>query len=415
MEHHDTIVIGAGQAGLAMSRCLQDAGIGHVVLERGRLAERWRSERWDSLRMLTPNWMTRLPGRGADVEEPDGFMSKDDLVELLESYAASFGAPVREQTAVTRVEETAAGFMVTTEAGGKLTARNVVVATGQCGRPVVPDFAEDIDPAIEQLHAARYRNPVAHGAGGVLVVGAGASGLQIAAELAEAGREVTLAVGRHARGVRRYRGRDLWWWLDEIGSLSQTVDDVSDIDAARRTPSLGLTGAGGGRDIDLGALARGGVTLVGRVRSATGTGMVLGDNLAADAREADGRLRHLLDRFDAHAHARGLDAELDAPTRPVPVRLEAPPPRRLDLADAGITTVVWATGYRQHFPWLAVDVLDGRGEIRHHRGVTESPGLYVLGLRFQWTRGSHFLDGVGRDAEFLTESIVARADSIAVA
>jgi putative flavoprotein involved in K+ transport len=414
MEYFDTVVIGAGQAGLAMSRCLRDAGVEHLVLERGRLAERWRSERWDSLRMLTPNWMTRLPGRDVEVDDPDGFMSKDDLVGVLETYASSFGAPVRERTEVTRVEKAASGFVVTTDSGA-IAARNVVLATGQCGRPTVPEFADRLDPAISQLHASRYRNPDLLPDGGVLVVGSGASGLQIAGELAEAGREVILATGRHARAVRRYRGRDLWWWLEQIGSLDQTVDEVGDIDAARRAPSLGLTGTREGRDIDLGTLERQGIRVAGRVLGAEGSVVDFGDNVAHDVAEADLRLRRLLDRFDEWARTASVDHELDPPVRPLPIRVHEPVSGRVDLAIARLGTVVWATGYRQSYPWLDLDVLDDRGEMIHRRGVTEVPGLYVLGLRFLWRRGSHFVDGVGRDAEYLADVIAGRAGVSAVA
>lgn len=412
MERHDTIIIGAGQAGLALSRYLSEADVDHVVLERGRLAERWRSERWDSLRMLTPNWMTRLPGRGAQVDDPDGFMSKDELVEMLETYAASFDAPLREGTEVTRVEQAAAGFSVTTS-GGVMTARNVVLATGQCGRPAIPEFSRRIDRGIEQLHASRYRNPTEMAPGGVLVVGAGASGLQIAAELRAAGRDVVLSCGRHARAVRRYRDRDLWWWLDQIGSLDQTVDEVGDIEAARRTPSLGLTGAGG--DIDLGLLQRQGVRIAGRVVDADVHRVEFGSNLVDDTAEADRRLARLLDRFDDFAETAGIDGQLAAPYRSVPVRIEEPISGRFDLVSEGIGSVIWATGYRQSFPWLAVPVLDSRGEIVHRRGVTEVAGLYVLGLRFQWRRGSHFVDGVGKDAEYIAGLITDQMATTAVA
>lgn len=414
METHDTVIIGAGQAGLALSHRLSAEGLEHVLLERGRLAERWRTERWDSLRMLTPNWMTRLPGRMEPVVDPDGFMSKDQLVEMLETYASSFGAPVREQTEVTNVRRTIPGFDVTTSRG-RLQARNVVLATGQCGRPTVPPFATQLDPGLRQLHAARYRNPETVPDGGVLVVGSGASGLQIAAELRVAGRDVVLATGRHARAVRSYRSRDLWWWLEQIGSLDQTVDEVSDIEAARTTPSLGLTGSAGGRDIDLASLERMGVRVAGRVLGAHGRVFDFGDNLAADVVSADERLWRLLDRFDGWAGAQGLDDELGPPTRPDPVRIARPLIGSVDLGESGIGTVIWATGYRQSYPYLDIPVLDERGEILHRRGVTNVPGMYVLGLRFLWRRGSHFVDGVGRDAEYLADLIKERAASPAVA
>jgi putative flavoprotein involved in K+ transport len=406
-EQHDTVVIGAGQAGLAMSYWLSAAGTDHVVLERGRTAERWISERWDSLRLLTPNWMTRLPGLEASFDDPHGFMSRDELVDLLGAYAESFGAPIRHGVTVTSVGHREDGFEVGFE-GGSILAKNVVIATGHCGRPLVPEFALRLHPAIHQLHASRYRRPADLPPGGVLVVGAGASGLQIADELASSGRTVVLASGRHARAVRRYRYRDLWWWLDLIGSLDETVDDVANVEAARNTPSLGLTGWDGGRDIDLGTLARVGVTVAGRVVDLSGRMAVFGTNLAADMARSEKRLRALLDRFDAAALERGRDAELGHPSRPMPIRLSEhlEGPRSLD----GIGTVVWATGYRRSYPWLRIgNVLDGGGELVHRRGVTPVDGLYVLGLRFQWTRGSHFIDGVGEDARFLAEHILDRS------
>jgi putative flavoprotein involved in K+ transport len=412
MEYRDTVIIGGGQAGLALSRCLREADIDHVVLERGRVGERWRTERWDSLHMLTPNWMTRLPGGVERPPDLDGFMSKDDVVSLLEGYASSFAAPVRELTEVSAVRSSGSGFEVVTNRG-EFRADTVVIATGQCGAPFVPDLAESLDPTIHQLHAAHYKNPSSLAQGGVLVVGAGASGLQIAAELNDAGRTVMVSSGKHARAVRRYRGRDLWWWLEQTGSLDQTVDEVGDIDAARRTPSLGLTGANGGADIDLGVLNRGGVSVGGRLITVAGTVVGFDANLADDVARSDQRLWQLLDRFDDWALQAGLDSELEPASRPLPVRLSNPLTGELDLVGAGIRTILWATGYRESYPWLEVPVLGPAGGIEHDRGVTDVPGLYVLGLRFQWRRGSHFLDGVGRDAEFLAEKISLRVRAAA--
>jgi putative flavoprotein involved in K+ transport len=414
IEHHDTVVIGGGQAGLTISHGLSQRGIDHVVLERGRLAERWRSERWDSLRMLTPNWMSRLPGRPGEVTDPDGFMSKDDLVDLLESYAASFASPLREGVDVTGVESASSGFAITTNKGS-MWARNVVVATGQCGRPALPGFASAIDPGLHQIHASQYRNPSNLPSKGVLVVGAGASGIQIAAELQDSGRQVALATGKHARAVRRYRGKDLWWWLESIGSLDESVDEVADVEAARRTPSLGLTGAEGGHDIDLGSLQRAGVRVAGRMLDGRGSVAMFAANVPGDVETAELRLRRLLDRFDEWATEAGLDGELTPPLRPVPVRVSKPIVGGVDLVAMGIETVVWSTGYRQSYPWLKVPVLSEQGEFIHRRGVTEVPGLFVLGLRFQWRRGSHFVDGVGRDAEYLAGVIADRRTEGAVA
>lgn len=410
----DTIIIGGGQAGLAMSACLAAEGIDHLILERGRVGERWRSERWDSLQLLTPNWMTRLPGRTGQTADPDGFMSKDDLIHLLEDYSAAIGAPILEGVSVTSLQGERGGFALDTSAG-PFTARNVVVATGQCGIPSVPAFSSEIDPRIDQIHASRYKNPEQMAAGRVLVVGSGASGVQIAAELALSGHNVTLSVGSHARAVRRYRGRDIWWWLDRTGSLHQTAAEVRDLRQARRAPSLGLTGARGGVDIDLGSLQRMGVRLAGRFASAIDGQALFADNAARDAADADDRLTRLLSKFDRWATEAGIDHELDSPSRPLPVRIERPVEGPVDLVAEGVGTVVWSTGYRPSYPWMRVPVLDQNGEVVHHRGVTAVPGLYVLGLRFQWRRDSHFIDGVGRDAEFLASEIARRTVATAVA
>lgn len=404
----DTVVIGGGQAGLAMSALLGERGVDHLVLERGRVGERWRSERWDSLRTLTPNWMTNLPGSPYQDGDPEGFMSKDQVVELLESYARANAAPVMEGVTVRDVRPAGDGLAVTT---GRETihARNVVVATGQAGRPVVPDSAGRLDGSIDQLHSSSYRNPEQLREGGVLVVGAGASGIQIAAELQAAGRPVTLAVGRHARAVRRYRGRDIWWWLEAMGVLDVTADEVADLDRARRTPSLGLSGSSKTADVDLGLLAEQGVRLTGRLIDGWGTTLRFAADLAGSAAEADRRLIRLLDRIDQFIRESGIDTP--PADRPAPVRIGTTP-RELDLAAEGITTVIWCTGYRPGMDFVSADVFDRSGSPVHRRGVTSVPGLYFLGLRFQWRRSSHFLGGVGHDAAFLADHIAARRPAV---
>jgi putative flavoprotein involved in K+ transport len=410
MHRTDTVVIGGGQAGLAMSRCLTEQGRDHVVLERGRTGERWRSARWDSLHLLTPNWMTRLPGWRYEGPEPESFMSRDDFVGFLEGYAGSFSAPVQQETSVESVEADGSGYVVRTDQGS-WRADNVVIATGDCQDPRIPPAAARLDHRIHQVSTTTYRSPASLPDGGVLVVGASASGVQLADELRAAGREVTLAVGTHSRMPRSYRGMDIMWWLDRTGAFDRMVDQVPDLDAARREPSSQLVGRPtdhpGAGDLDLRVLTARGVRLTGRFTGAGGVRVSFADDLGATTGAADIRLTKLLERLDGHADRTGLAGELLAAHRPGPVPT-AGAPTSLDLRTAGISTILWATGYRRSYPWLKVPVLDPSGEVRHDRGVTPSPGLYVLGLRFQHRRSSHFIDGVGHDARHLADHI-ARA------
>jgi putative flavoprotein involved in K+ transport len=404
----DTVIVGAGQAGLALSRLLTGAGHDHVLLERGRVGERWRSERWESLALLTPNWANRLPHDLAP-ENPDGYASGAELVARLERYARSFGAAVREHTTVTAVERAGdGGFRVRTDRG-EWRARNVVVASGDCAAPAVPWIAAGAPPAVAQLHASRYRRPDALPPGGVLVVGAGPSGHQIADELARAGRRVVLAVGRHARIVRRYRGRDVWAWLDALGDLSRQGEDLAPSARRRPRPALPLDGRRGGRTIDLGVLAAAGVTIAGRLEGFAGAHALLGSGLERSVADADAGLRRLLARIDDHIARRPGGPAVPPPEILAPVRLP-PSPRAIDLAAAGISAIVWATGYRRHFPWLQVpEVLDGDGDIRHDRGRTAVPGLFVLGMRWQSRMTSHQIGGVGADAAVLAGRIAPDA------
>lgn len=395
----DALVIGAGQAGLAMSQCLTREGIDHVVLERGRTAERWRSERWDSLRLLTPNWMSRLPGgwayRGPD---PEGFMTMAEVIAHLEGYARAFAAPVETGMAVRALRRVAGGFLAETGAGPAWRARLVVIATGQCGTPAVPAGAASLPRAVRQVTPSCYRNPGMLPEGGVLVVGASASGVQLAEEIHRSGRPVTLSVGRHVRLPRRWRGRDILDWMQRAGVLTERAEEVPDLAWARTQPSLQLVGR---RDppIDLGTLHRMGVRLAGRlVDIDAGGALHLADDLAQRAASAERSLHRMLARIAPLAEAEGAPAE--AP--PASPALPAETPARLDLAAEGIRTVVWATGYRRDYRWLQVPgVLDAAGEVLHAGGVTQAPGLYVLGLRFLRRRNSSFIDGVGADAEAL--------------
>lgn len=404
MQRTSTIVIGAGQAGLAMSQCLSDRGIDHVVLERGQVAERWRNERWDSLRLLTPNWMTRLPGWSYQGRDPDGFMTAADFAHFLGEYAAASRAPVEEATTVLSARRSALGYRVETNRGG-WEARAVVIATGHCDIPAVPAWATRLPTLIRQVTPSDYRSPDQLPAGGVLVVGASATGVQLAEEIRQSGRPVALSVGRHIRLPRRYRGQDIWHWLERIGVLDDTAAEVSDLRRARGLPSFQLVGRRDGRTLDLGTLRDVGVHMLGRVVSADGTVLRLCDDLAETTAAAQAALVRLLARIDVTADADGAPAD-PPPGAALPIDLGASP-TALDLKAEGIHTVLWATGFRPDYSWLRVPaVLDGAGEIIHDGGVTPAPGLYVLGLRFLRRRRSSFIDGVGRDADELAEHVL---------
>jgi len=394
------IIIGAGQAGLAMSHCLGQRHIDHVVLERGRIAERWLSERWDTLRLLTPNWMSRLPGWHYVGDDPDGFMTAPEFADYLAAYARASRAPVQAGATVLSVWSTLLGYRVETSHGVWET-QVVIIATGHCDVPRIPAFAQRLPSWIRQVTPSEYRNPDQLPNGGVLVVGASATGVQLAEEIHRSGRPVVISVGCHRRVPRRYRGRDIWWWLERTGLLDEATDEVSDLRRARTQPSFQVVGGPDGRGLDLGRLRDMGVRIVGRTTSAEGTTLGLRDDVAETTGEAQAALERLLARIDVVADAAGA-----APTScPVRVLDFGSSPTALDLAAEGIRTVVWATGYRREYAWLKVPVLDAAGEILHDGGITRSPGLYVLGLNFLRRRKSHFIDGVGFDADDLAKHI----------
>ncbi|WP_207540498.1 NAD(P)-binding domain-containing protein [Sabulicella rubraurantiaca] len=399
----DAIIIGAGQAGLAMSHCLAARGIGHLVLERGRVAERWRSERWDSLRLLTPNWMSRLPGWSYLGPDPDGFMTMPEVIAYLDGYATR--APVVPGAAVCALHGAPGCFRLETTAG-IFAARAVVIATGQCDVPHIPAMAAELPAEIRQVTPSSYRNPSLLPEGGVLVVGASASGIQIAEEIHRSGRPVTLAVGSHTRLPRRWRGRDILDWMARAGVLADPVDRLRDPAAARGQPSLQLVGRPDHSSLDLGTLRAAGVRIVGRVDAISGGRVALRDDLPQTTAIAQRTLDRLLARLGAVADAEGAPQE----EPPAPLASFAPSPPVIDLAAAGIRTVVWATGFRRDYVWLRLPVLDAVGEIHHVGGVTPYPGLYVLGLRFLRRRNSNFLDGVGADAEALAQEVSAHLE-----
>jgi len=402
----DTIIIGAGQAGLAASRSLTDRRHDHVLFERGRIGQRWHSDAWDSLHLLTPNWMNALPGRPYRGPDPDAFSSAAALTDHLADYARSFDAPVEEHAGVHLLHKPDHRFEVVTD-GAVWRAANVIIATGWCDQPAVPAMARAVAADVHQVAPSEYRNPDSLPPGGVLVVGASATGVQLADELRAAGRNVTIAVGSHTRMPRSYRGMDIYWWLDRIGALDKTIDEMPDPIVARNEPSAQLIGRPDRRPLDLTTLQADGVHLTGRVIATNGHRVRLAADLPATVAAADLRMRRLLGAIDRHIDTNGLRHEVLEPERPravVPNRVV----RDLDLHAAGIRTVVWATGYRRSYPWLRLPVLDQHGEIRQHRGRTPAPGLYVLGQRFQHHRSSNFIGGVGRDAAFVADHIVDR-------
>jgi putative flavoprotein involved in K+ transport len=395
MRQTDAIIIGAGQAGLAMSQCLARLGIDHVVLERGRVAERWRRERWDSLRLLTPNWMSRLPGWSYRGTDPDGFMTKREFVGHLEEYASATSAPVVADATVRSVRHMPGGYQVESDRG-VWHAPCAVIATGHCDVPLVPEMALHLPSSIRQVTPSVYRNPAELPEGGVLVVGASASGVQIAEEIQQSGRQVIISVGRHTRLPRHYRGRDIMWWLDRSDIVSQNAEAITDLAAARTLPSMQLVGRPEQTSIDLGTLRDIGVQVIGHAAGIRDGVLHVKHDLDEMVAAAQARLERLLARIDASAHAIG------APTEPWPARLAfKASPTTLDLAANGIRTVVWATGFRRNYRWLHVPVLDAAGEIIHLGGVTPSPGLYVLGLRFLRRWSPSFIDAVGADATAL--------------
>jgi putative flavoprotein involved in K+ transport len=404
-EQVQTLIIGGGQAGLVMSHRLKQRGLPHLVLERQRIGERWRSERWDGLRFQFPNWSVRLPDFPFAHADPEGFATSGDILDYITAYAAFVAPPIRCGVAVTalRCREGASGFVAETDSGA-IEADNVVVATGPYQRAVMPSLLRD-EVNFFQVHASGYLNPDQLPSGAVLVVGSGASGAQIAEELLRAGRRVYLSVGRHTRVPRRYRGRDLTWWFDALGLFEMRPEQRGPI---RVHPAI--TGAYGGHTIDFRRFAADGVTLMGRIEAAHEGTLEIAPDLAENLANGDAIYGAFLDMMDAHVERRHLNMPQDPAARaslPDPPCLTKPV-RRLDLAAAGISAVIWATGYGVDFGWIEVPVKDARGEPIHRCGVTDMPGLYFLGLQWMSRMSSSFLSGVGDDAAVLADHIAAR-------
>ena len=405
------MVIGAGHAGLAMSRCLSERSIDHVVLERGEVAHTWRTERWDSLRLLTPNWQSRLPGFSYIGDDPDGYRTLAEVIEFIASYADAISAPVLTHTTVTSVRSTESGYLVRTDQGDWL-CRAVVVATGACNVADVPHLANRVPRSIMQLTAQEYRNPDQLADGGVLVVGASSSGTQIAHEIHRSGHPVILSVGEHIRAPRVYRGKDLEWWMDAAGVLDERYDEVDNIARARGVPSLQLAGTPDRSTLDINALTEIGVKLVGRLAGITENGRAqFSGSLRNVCALSDLKMGRLLDRIDEWAQKNGFYAAAGPPHRLPPTCVEPTPPLGMDLASGEIKAIIWATGYRPDYSWLEVPVLDRKGGIQHDGGVVSSPGMYLMGAQFLRRRKSALIDGAGDDARDLSAHLISYLDS----
>ena len=402
----ETVIIGGGQAGLAMSYCLQQRGHEHIVLEQAaQPANVWRNGRWDSFTLVTPNWSVQLPGAGYQGDEPDGFMSRSEVVTFLEGYIDRFKLPVKFQA---RVDEVTAkpngdGYMVVTD-DGTIEASNVVVATGMFQQPKLPDFSSSMAAHIDQIHSGQYRNPETLSPGAVLVVGSGQSGAQIAEELYKSGRVVYQCVGTAGRGPRRYRGKDIYEWLTLLSSLGErTVDDLPS-PSAKFMGSPHVSGTKGGHSLNLHQFARDGVILLGRLQGATNGKITLTPNLRDNLEYADKFELEMVKMVDGYIEKTSLDApEEDLPQLQDGFEVEVL--EELDLNEAGITTIIWATGYTFDFTMVKLPIVDEDGYPIQKRGVTEYPGLYFLGLPWLYKQSSGLLAGVGEDAEFLASAI----------
>jgi putative flavoprotein involved in K+ transport len=404
-EHVETLIIGGGQAGLAMSHMLAKRGRPHLVVERSRIAERWRSERWDGLHFQFPNWSIKLPDFPYAASDPDGFATKQAVLKYIEAYADFVKPPLRAGVAVTRLRRHSSGngFVAETTAG-QIESDNVVVATGPYQRPKFPDLLRDYKDLF-QVHAANYTSPDQLPPGAVLVVGSGASGAQITEELMRAGRRVFLSVGRHRRVPRRYRGRDLMWWLYTLGRDKMTAEERG---PDRLLPLI--TGAYGGHTVDLRQYAADGATLLGHLAGANGSVLQFASDIVENIRQGDASYNFFLGMADAHVASAGLDMPADPAAHarlPKPAGIETPP-LQLDLRAENVNAVIWATGYALDFGWIDMPAIKEDGEPIHHHGIAEIPGLYFIGLQWLSKMMSSFLSGVGDDAARLADHIAKR-------
>ena len=406
LQRVDTVVIGAGHAGLAISRCLSDRNIDHVVLEKVDVANSWKSERWDSLRLLTPNWQSRLPGFAYDGDNPDGFMDVSEVIKFIEHYADVISAPVQTQTNVTSVCRAGDDYQIDTN-NGTWRCRTVVVATGACNIANVPPLSASVPSAIDIVTPMDYQNPSQLREGGVLVVGASATGTQLADEIQRSGRPVTLAVGEHVRMPRMYRGQDIFRWMESTGVLDERYDEVDDINRARNVPSPQLTGSPERLTLDLNALTGIGVKIIGRLVGINDGKAQFSGSLRNNCALADLKMNRLLNTIDEWISENDLDNEAQPRHRFATTIVEDSPPLGLDLNNGQIGTIVWATGFHSDLSWLDVPVINRKGSIRHDGGVVDSPGMYLMGMTFLRRRKSSFIHGADDDARDLSDYLAA--------
>jgi putative flavoprotein involved in K+ transport len=404
-KHYSVVIVGGGQAGLSMSYCLKEKGVDHIIFEKNRIAESWRSKRWDSFCLVTPNWQCKLPGFPYSGNDPSGFMKKDEIVQYIEAYAASFAPPIYEGVEVLSVRKPDEGRFEITTSMGEFTANQVVIAAGGYHNPKIPKMGERLPEYMVQLHSSQYRNPDSLTNKGVLVVGTGQSGCQIAEDLHLAGKQVHLCVGSAPRSPRRYRGKDVVDWLDQMGYYNLSIDQHPQKEKVRTRTNHYVTGRDGGREIDLRQFALEGMKLYGRLKNISNSKLEFWNDLKQNLDQADAVAESIKKTIDGFIEKNQIEAPTEPPYQPVWEPVEEV--LKLDFEEANIGAVIWCTGYQSDFNWVEIPVFDGKGYPGHDRGVTNVPGLYFLGLPWLYTWGSGRFSGIARDASYLADCIVA--------